>query len=1835
MGVLKKAYELSIWQDIQIEQKDTTTNIITYTMEEERVAIIGSHKMKSQNKALEPKLTRNINGNVTFTFSMFTEYLDNITGVTKRNPYVDLLHNETKLKLLYDENWYDLIVKKIEEKSAENKNLYTAISQHINELSKNGFNVELSDNLHNNVDNIFNLSRRILEETDWYVDEENSDVSVETREESLIPLITTTEIMAIRIDDSAIDNGGTLSWARNYNSYGYEGSVRIPANSLIWAFYSSCSSCPNLFQFYYFYEVDENNQKISYTYKQLLERIVINENRIIQDRGHQYCIILDNDGVRNAYTNELPEYGFKIPQNFNYNPQLEDPNNPNDRYEYILSKVRGSRYVCAEISSYNHKLQQTLYKCVRKDEMIANVGKTIETIPQYWYTKTKESFKPELMPNFAGNTNFTSSTGWQANVLFKESLIVDEPDDIEKPIPKKYWGTCEPGSETLFSQADEENWNEELSFKPYLHYQNVPKPPYWFDDITLQCLVCNGPHANKDQIKSYSKGESYLILFKVFDEESISNLNNATIELASHPYDAAGCYALVEEDSESGRLKSKVLTKTSDNCVRGVKLQQLTRDNQFGITENVHQYFFAELKIQENISEKQMQDHCFQLFMYLDGAGYLATGKASVNIEEFYFIKTLDKIIYNVQQSKFIRQIFTPLIPISELANNLMFTSYKYYSNESIENLNSGELTVQELTPLYTSFSGPLTQRQIELADNAVDKYIFETRFNQQGYKIRRVELNDSNYFNGISTLSETFSQWPQFVIERSSLTPGKIISKKLRFKNYTGDETTTGFRPGINLQGITRKINSEKITTKMIVKPNNNSVAENGYCAIADAYANETGENTLYDFSYYINKHLINKDKLQYLLYNIGEHNGEVINGKLTAVTRFNSMFGEDITEFYPNITPLPEDPKWSCQNLFPRLKILNIKIAETRQNIRTLSQQLLELKSQLSTHQKIVNESIEGQEEAVKNFESLSKVDFPFPGIKSLGEEAKEVSRVIDGKIQLVPITYEEMIASSTSLQKYFRDWIQYHSNVVGSQEIVNRLFPQVAEFESDINTQSNNQKRWTEYKQQLSLSFFKLYGRFIQEGTWIDEKYSDPELYYTDALSTLYTSAKPQIQYTINVASIGSLPGYEHNNFKLGDKSYVEDESFFGYNEEGFPYREEVILTEITNSLDDLSKDVIKVQNYKTQFEDLFQRITASVQQTKFLEGAYQKAVRRTSEESDDAIQFLETALGDENFELKNRGSQSIKWNDEGLIITDDYCPSKRLRLIGGQILYNYVKANGDSIWKTLLSTDGLSAAKLTAGTINTDNIEIASDGSPTFVLNKYGLTAYDWIYDNLSQIQIKDSKGVRFDKFGIYGYNSNESKEFLPESKLQKLYGNPTLEQSSKYISEHQDVNFYLGWSGLRIFEKTNLNESDDLNGIIVHLGVHEQNNSDQKLLFSILQQIHNQDQSITTSPLLTVDNSGNLYMKGSITATSGFIGGENGWKINDQCIWLGNDIASPEIYLGTKTISASIGSQTRRNIILKVGGNFAVNRNGEMYCTNGEFSGTLRTGAGNIGPFNINEYGLIAAAENGRPYCGILGSDHAYSYNEQKIIFCAGTPTNSFTESQIYPTFYFDFSNQKNIIDSGSSGMGGVHLGPFNTSVNIYPLVGPEKGYLLYSQTITPNWQTLQCDVDEVTNGLMMRATTNFIALAKEITIRWDPTQEGKIVMRYVPVSKYEWTQNSISYRNYFGINTEASPNDDLDYSAYQDRIKTVIRDSNYKPYIVFKGPINYPPFLITEDGDIQGKVRQELDAMHSATDKLSSGINLTMQYKGVYDDNVYQMVFSNGILISHEIYKKI
>ena len=188
MSMLTKPYELSVWKDV-IVKTINAQDAGVINVEEQKCAVISSDKMLTQNKAQNIKIVRNINGQVTVTFTMYKKYRDNISGKLIDNPFVSIVTNETKLKLKHGTKWYDLIVKSCKESSNKSAYEYSATDMHINELSKNGFNLELTNDLYNNQGSIIELGQRILKDTGWEVDVDASHLNCQTVEESLIRLV--------------------------------------------------------------------------------------------------------------------------------------------------------------------------------------------------------------------------------------------------------------------------------------------------------------------------------------------------------------------------------------------------------------------------------------------------------------------------------------------------------------------------------------------------------------------------------------------------------------------------------------------------------------------------------------------------------------------------------------------------------------------------------------------------------------------------------------------------------------------------------------------------------------------------------------------------------------------------------------------------------------------------------------------------------------------------------------------------------------------------------------------------------------------------------------------------------------------------------------------------------------------------------------------------------------------------------------------------------------------------------------------------------------------------------------------------------------------------------------------------------------------------------------------------------------------------------------------------------------------------------------------------------------------------------------------------------------
>lgn len=323
---------------------------------------------------------------------------------------------------------------------------------------------------------------------------------------------------------------------------------------------------------------------------------------------------------------------------------------------------------------------------------------------------------------------------------------------------------------------------------------------------------------------------------------------------------------------------------------------------------------------------------------------------------------------------------------------------------------------------------------------------------------------------------------------------------------------------------------------------------------------------------------------------------------------------------------------------------------------------------------------------------------------------------------------------------------------------------------------------------HKKILNKLFYTRFSRFIQEGTWVSEEYVDDDKYYNDALSVIYNSCRPQVAYTINVIELSAIPGYEMFTYELGDRTYMVDPDFFG-NEE--PHG--VTISEINENLDDPNQNTIKVQNYKNQFKDLFQKITATVQQTQYSTGAYEKAVALAEASAEVKGDFLQSALDRATAKLTVGGQDTVVQDDSGITITNSVTKDQ-MRLVGGAILLSSQnEETGERTWKTGLTPEGISASLITAGTINAGDISIMNVNEPVFRWDSFGLSAFDAEWGGSGIVgRPNKNKFVRFDKHGIYGISDGN------EVAIDGLSWKPS---SIDEITEK--ATFALTWDGLKV------------------------------------------------------------------------------------------------------------------------------------------------------------------------------------------------------------------------------------------------------------------------------------------------------------------------------------------------------------------------------------------------------------------------------------------------
>ena len=742
---------------------------------------------------------------------------------------------------------------------------------------------------------------------------------------------------------------------------------------------------------------------------------------------------------------------------------------------------------------------------------------------------------------------------------------------------------------------------------------------------------------------------------------------------------------------------------------------------------------------------------CHESYSYQDlvkdPAVFCLQGSGKVNLQDAKFFKE-SKITYQIKNADGtttkVTEIFIPeLKTITETT-----IKDRYYFFKATE-LNKVITSVDDIV-----FEGKYFEDEIP------SSYIEVPKENPYE-KITSITASKSNRFNLIQKLCETFECWARFVIghesngrvkhlytlsEDFSPLEGKIyyqkiaadgsdndpknfkvvviskespkgkyyehsLDKKIVFKEYIGKENYAGFRYGINLKGITRNIDSKQIVTKLIVESNSNEYAPDGFCSIQRATMNPSRENSIYNFSYYINNGLLDQDEISVDLY-------DSVNGI----------------------------------GLYDRLYELNVAA------------------------EPLINKQIELKTAYDKALAYHVYHSFALKEAEENESNYKQELMKIVGSAPSTPseTAYNDVVNELIRKRNYSLEVISRESaNVTYIEPIITRYKTELVDIENSLSS-------FVEQKEALNSEFFKKYSRFVQEGTWISEDYFDEDLYYFDACKVSDTSAFPQISYNINVLEVSGMEEYQNYKFEIGDKTYVEDTEFFGYvKETGRPYQEEVIISEIQTFLDNPSNNVIKVQNYKTRFEDLFQRVAAATQALQYAEGKYNRASNAIKEDNTISGSVLEKTLN-YNFLLSDAISKEIAQGGQVIDLNSVSQPNRYVRLSGLGI---QLSKDGGLNWQTAITADGINADVGVFGSLHTNNLTIYNGDDEAFFWDKNGITAYN----TLPGTGTVFNQFVRFTKYGIYGYKGSQAQHYIPVS-----------------ISEIQrDAIFSLTWNGLAL------------------------------------------------------------------------------------------------------------------------------------------------------------------------------------------------------------------------------------------------------------------------------------------------------------------------------------------------------------------------------------------------------------------------------------------------
>ncbi len=255
---------------------------------------------------------------------------------------------------------------------------------------------------------------------------------------------------------------------------------------------------------------------------------------------------------------------------------------------------------------------------------------------------------------------------------------------------------------------------------------------------------------------------------------------------------------------------------------------------------------------------------------------------------------------------------------------------------------------------------------------------------------------------------------------------------------------------------------------------------------------------------------------------------------------------------------------------------------------------------------------------------------------------------------------------------------------------------------------------------------------------------------KFFYYDAEQVLITSSQPQVTYSCSIVDLSSLEDYEEFVPVIGQRVPIIDRELKFINTTGF-------INEIRFDLDNPENTDVTISNYKSRFEDLFERIMAATEQISARAEAYERVAEVITPRRVIDGDVLEQSFAENTITLAASADNSITIDKGGITLIDAsnrYLVPSIVKIVGnGIFVSNSESAPGVRTWSTAITGEGINASKLTTGSIDTKLISIWNSGEPRFVWNSEGLYSYGSIVEN-GELKTDYNRFVRLNGEGLY-------------------------------------------------------------------------------------------------------------------------------------------------------------------------------------------------------------------------------------------------------------------------------------------------------------------------------------------------------------------------------------------------------------------------------------------------------------------------------------------------